>query len=444
MITNIVRGLWVWLVICAVLLVYALRRGLTLFIADPQRRKARVAQLQGSTLRAAMAFLGACFVKLGQVMSSRPDLFEPEMIGELRLLQDKLPPFPFSIVKATVEADLKKPLSEVFADFEEQAIAAASVAQVHRAHLKDGREVAVKVLRPNVRSQVERDGTLLLMGAKLMNLHPLIRLSDPVGFTQSFVDGLVSQTDLRVEGANYEKFRQNFRSEKRVAFPDVLHQLTSERVLVMDFVRGQKLDQLGPGDHSDIATTLREAAFKMCLEDGFVHADMHPGNMVKRADGVLVFFDVGLATQMKPNSHEMFVDMTKCIAMGTTDDMVDHFKRYHVYLGDVDWIAMRADIDAFSSKFRGRDVSQLDYGEMVNEMLAIGRRYHVRPMSDLALVIVGTVTAQGIGKMLCPQVNDFVEMSKFLIPLLTRRGENVPDSDEARNARALLDPAKQA
>jgi ubiquinone biosynthesis protein len=411
----------------------------TLLIADPRRRRARVAELQGKTLRAAMAFLGACFVKLGQVMSSRPDLFEPEMIAELRHLQDRLPPFPFSVVKQTLERDLGKPVGDVFADFEEEPIAAASVAQVHRAHLKGGQEVAVKVLRPNVRAQVERDGALLLMGAKLMNLHPMIRLSDPVGFTQSFVDGLVNQTDLRGEGANYDKFRENFKNENRVAFPEVFHELTTERVLVMDFVRGQKLDRLGEGDHSQIATALREAAFKMCLEDGFVHADMHPGNMVKREDGVLVFFDVGLATQMKPNSHEMFVDMTKCIAMGTTDDMVEHFKRYHVYLGDVDWAALRADIDAFSTKFRGRDVSQLDYGDMVNEMLGIGRRYHVRPMSDLALVIVGTVTAQGIGKMLCPQVNDFVEMSKFLIPLLTRRGEKVPDSAEARNARALLD-----
>ena len=436
--TNVLRGLWVWTLISGYLVLYAFRRLGTLGISDVKQKRARIAAIQGQVLRAGMSHLGACFVKLGQVMSSRPDLFEPELIEELRKLQDKLPAFPFAIVRRTIESDLGKKLDELFSELDETPVAAASVAQVHRGRLKDGVEVAVKVLRPNVRAQVERDGSLLLFSAKLLALHPSIRLSDPVGFTREFVFGLSRQTDLRVEAANYEQFRENFKNDPRIAFPRVFEALTTEKLLVMEFVRGTKVDALGPGDHSKLATALREAAFKMCLDDGFLHADMHPGNMVRRDDGVLVLLDVGLATKIAPRTHEMFIDMTKCLAMGAPEDIINHFKRYHVYMGEVDWDTMLVELRAFAVKFRSRDVSQLDYGEMVNDMLALGRRYHVRPMSDLALVIVGTVTVQGIGKMLAPQINDFAEMSKFLIPILMKRGEKVPDSDEAKQAQAAV------
>ncbi len=435
------RGLWVGILVLGFVCAYGLKRLGTLFIKDETERRGKIATLQGSMLRRAMGTLGACFVKLGQVMSSRPDLFEPNVIAELRLLQDRLPPFSFGKVKQAVEVQLGKPLSEVFSEFDQAPVAAASVAQVHRARLKDGREVAVKVLRPSVRAQVERDGTLLTLGAKVLALHPTLRLSDPVGFTVEFVQGLVRQTDLRIEADNYDLFRKNFASDPRIAFPEIYRELSGERVLVMEFVRGTKVDALPAGDHTALSTALREATMKMCFVDGFMHADMHPGNMVQRDDGVLVLFDVGLATKLSEQVLEVFVDMVKCIAMGSPDDMINHLQRYHLYEGEVDWEAMRKDLEAFGATFRKQDVAQLDYGEMTNAIMALGRRYHVRPIPALSLVIVGTVTVQGIGKMLAPHINDFQEMSKFLIPVIMKMGQKVPDTDEARNAQRAIGAA---
>jgi ubiquinone biosynthesis protein len=431
---NALRGLLVWAVIAVFGLVYGLCRLGTFMIRDPVSRKRAVSRLQGRMLRVLMSSLGACFVKLGQVMSSRPDLFEPALIDELRLLQDNLPPFAFRKVRRTVEAELARPLASVFTEFDQQPVAAASVAQVHRARLASGDEVAVKVLRPNVRAQVERDGTLLMVAAKLLALHPTIRLSDPVGFTREFVDGLVRQTDLRIEAVHYEQFRQNFNHSDRLSFPAIYEQETSEKVLTMEFVRGTKVDALLDGGHREVADTLRSATMQMLFVDGFMHADMHPGNMVLREDGKVVLFDVGLATKLSSEVLEMFVDLTKCIAMGTPDDTIAHLKRYHVYGDSVDWQQMKTDLEAFGQHFRAQDVSKLDYGEMIGEILAIGRRYHVHPVPQLALVIVGMVTVQGIAKMLAPEVNDFQEMSKFLVPLLMKQGQKLPDTAEARAA----------
>jgi ubiquinone biosynthesis protein len=177
---------------------------------------------------------------------------------------------------------------------------------------------------------------------------------------------------------------------------------------------------------------LRMTMFKMCFEDGFVHADLHPGNMVVQDDGTLVIFDAGLAKLLHEDVLIQFIDMAKCLAMGTPDDLVGHLKRFHTYLDTVDWEALRVEVGAFAGKFRAKDVAKLEYGEMITEMLALGRKYHVHPLTDMMLVFVALITAQGIGKMLEPEHNVFATVAQHLIPILIARNERVPDTAEAR------------
>jgi ubiquinone biosynthesis protein len=435
---NFLHFLWLLVVVVVCGVMYGLGRlGIFLFVWGKRRRRA-LGHLRGWMLRQSMTSLGATFIKLGQVMSTRPDLFAPEIINQLRRLQDKLPPFGFGRVKSTIEAELGKPMTEVFRDFEQTAIAAASVAQVHRAHLKDGREVAVKVLRPGVRRQVERDKALLIGGARLIALRPKWRLSDPVGHTEHFVEAIYEQTDLRIEAANYTRFRENFAGRPNVSFPEVYPELSGEKMLTMQFVRGVKVDAL-PADRppefkKKLAETVRMSMFKMCFEDGFVHADLHPGNMVVQDDGTLIIFDAGLAKLLHEDVLIQFIDMTKCLAMGTPDDLVNHLKRFHTYLGTIDWESLRKEVHEFALKFRAKDVAKLEYGELISEMFAIGRKYRVHPVTDMMLVFVALITAQGIGKMLEPEHNVFGAVAMFLMPILMKRNEHIPQTAEAKAA----------
>jgi ubiquinone biosynthesis protein len=410
------------------LIVYAFGRVAALFAGDEEKRRRAVAALRGRVLRRAMTALGATFVKLGQVMSTRPDLLEPEIIDELRKLQDRLPAFPIERVHAIILADLGKPATECFAQLDDKPIAAASVSQVHRGRMRDGREVAVKVLRPDVRERIERDAAILGLFARVAAWHPTVRLSDPVGHLEHFIGGILDQTDLRLEQKNYDRFRELFAETPGVHFPEVHPELSSMRVMTMEMLRGKKLDALPPGDHSEVAKRLQLVFFKMVYEDGFVHADLHPGNLLLLDSGEIAIFDVGLVKHVGEDVLIQIVDFTKCLVMGQTEDFVAHIKRFHTYQTEVDWPRFAKDLEVFLGHFRKQNIAELELGELMGEILALGRRYRVRPVADMALVMVAMVTAEGLGKQLNPQNNLFQDVAGFLVPVLAKRGMAVPSA----------------
>ena len=401
---------------------YVVGRFFTLFVFDAERRRVSVARLRGRVLRASLARLGATFVKLGQVMSTRPDLFDRELIDELRGLQDRLPAFSMDGAKAIVEADLGGSLDAHFASFE-APIAAASVAQVHRARLHDGSEVAVKILRPDVHEQVERDAAILLAMARVLEWIPRARASEPREHLSHFVQGIIDQTDLRLEAEHYERFRRNFAGVEGVRFPRVYGEHSGRRVLTMEFLHGTKVDELGPGDHSLVVDRLRNALLKMLFEDGFVHADLHPGNFVITKDQEIAIFDVGLVKGLSDASLIQFIDWNKCLVMGTSEDYVHHLRTYFLSdRDDVDWAALTADVDAFAKTFRGKSAAEIESKEIIQRALSVGRKYGLRPMTEMTLIMVAMITCEGVGKQLDPTSDSMAKVAAYLMPILARRG----------------------
>jgi ubiquinone biosynthesis protein len=394
----------------------------TLFMRGAERRRVAVARLRGRCLRAVMERLGATFVKLGQVMSTRPDLFEPALIDELRGLQDRLPAFPTADARRIVEEDLGCSLEERFASFGDP-VAAASVAQVHRAHLRDGTPVAVKVLRPDVRARVERDAVILLAGARALELVPSVRASEPRGHLAHLVQGIVDQTDLRLEADNYDRFHRNFASVEGVRFPRVYRAESGQRVLTMEFVQGTKIDELGPGDHRPIVERLRNAVLKMLFEDGFVHADLHPGNFVVTPGGEIAIFDVGLVKALGEESLVQYIDWNRCLAMGTSEDYVRHLRTYYLRdREDVDWDALTGEVDAFARSLRGKTAAQIEAKDIIDRALALGRKHGLRPPTEMTLIMVAVITCEGVGKQLDPTSDSMAKIAEYLTPILVRRG----------------------
>jgi ubiquinone biosynthesis protein len=420
---NLIRGLFMLIFLIGVALVYwSGRFGIWIATRDSDKRARRVARWKGRTLRRSMTILGATFIKMGQVMSSRPDLLEPEIIEELKVLQDRLPAFAFWRARRIIEADLGKPIGEIFAEIDEKPVAAASVAQVHRAKLKDGTEVAVKVLRPSIRRQVERDSAILMVGARLLALSPKARLSDPVGHLKHFVEAIIGQTDLTFEADNYVRFAANFAGTPDVVFPTIHRELCSKRVLVMEFMRGTKFEQRDRAHDKQLALTVRQMMFKMCFADGFVHADLHPGNFLVREDHRLIVFDAGMAKLLRDDILVQFIDFARCLTIGTADDFVSHVRKYHTYAGELDWAAFRTDIVPLIDGFRAKNTGSLEYSHLFGDIFALARKYKARPVVDLTLVMVAMVTVQGIGKVLDPESNVFKEVGGYLMPILAQRG----------------------
>ncbi|GAB4216124.1 MAG: hypothetical protein OHK0013_42270 [Sandaracinaceae bacterium] len=403
----VIRGAQIGLAIAWMLLRYAVLRLGVLVTADDDVVGIRQRDhLRGRLLRETLEGLGATFIKLGQVMSTRPDLFSPPIIEELEALQDALPAF--GDARRIIEAELGASASRLV-ELDEQPVAAASVAQVHRGRLDDGREVAIKILRPDVRLLAQRDGAILhAFAAALMSVSEAARHAELVDHLDHFLDGIIRQTDLRIEAENYARFRRNFRRFKKVRFPEVIAELSGERILVMEFVRGEKVTRAHAERFPDLARRLREAFLQMCFVDGFLHADLHPGNFVIEEDGTICIFDVGLTKALTEELLTYYIDFNRCLAFGTTEDFMHHLRTYHQYMeGTVDWPELERDVAEFAREFRAMSAKDLEFRVLIDRVFATGRKHGVRPQPEMTLMMVGLVTAEGLGKQLDPDASSF-------------------------------------
>ena len=400
---------WLWLVVS---------------FAGRKRRQAWFGRCVLDLFRA----LGATFIKVGQIMSTRPDLLPDYITHALEHLQDDVGPFPFTQVVRTIEEDLRKPLYEIFAEFAPVPLASASVSQVHKARLPDGRVVAVKVRRPNLVELCTFDLAVMRTIAHWLGKLPPLEPLEPESAVEEFGRAVFAQLDFYIEARNNQRFRENFRGQNEVVFPEVLAELSSERILCMTFIEGTKI--LGVGhtrsDPKRIARLGMHALMKMIFEDGFVHADLHPGNIFITTDDRVALLDLGLVGELDPPHRAALARFFAAWAQRDGDAMAKQM--YSLSTGHSDdpktYEAFRASVIDFVGRYWGQRLADVQVGKVLIDMLGILRRHRIRMPPAFTIVNISIAVTEGIGKQLDPDLDLMAEAIPFFMahPSLAQSG----------------------
>jgi len=388
--------------------------------AGKARRRAWLGQVIVDLFRE----LGATFVKIGQIMSTRPDIIPEHISTALAELQDSVGPFPFEAVVKTIERDLGLPLAKLYAEFAPVPLASASVSQVHKARLPDGRIVAVKVRRPDVVEICTFDLAVIRLGARALAALPSIGTLAPVAAVEEFGRAIFAQLDFRIEARNNRRFRDNFRSEPAVVFPDVIDALSSERILTMTFVTGTKILST-PATRSDPKRVARlglKTLLKMIFEDGFVHADLHPGNIFITADDKLALLDLGLVGELDEPHRKAFARFFAAWAQRDGDTMARVMYEMSANAGaagdgkrDEGFERYRAAIIEFVGRYWGQRLGEVQVGKVLLDMLGILRKHRVRMNPSFTIVNIAIAVTEGIGKQLDPELDLMSEALPYFL-----------------------------
>ena len=366
--------------------------------------------------------LGATFIKIGQIASTRADLLPGPLVDELVALQDRVPAFPFEQVRRTIESDLGRPLEDVFADFETVPIAAASVAQVHRAVLRsNGSRVAVKVRRPDILEKIRLDRSILLaVGGALERVVPTLRLVDVQGALRTFCDAVGQQAHLRNEADHNRRFTANFAGDPDVGFPALHPEACSDAVLTMDFVDGVRENELaeaGVDVRALVATGMR-CVCRMIFLHGFVHADLHPGNLRFQPPGRLVLLDLGLVGEISEADRITTARTIHALATGDGVTVARMFHDNAAHANVADYGAYEAEIVAFVDAVRARGLANLEVTKEIGRIFDILRRHRIQARSHMTMANLAMMTAEGLGKRLAPELSLTDESIPYLVEAL--------------------------
>jgi len=365
--------------------------------------------------------LGATFIKVGQIMSTRPDLIPEHISTALAELQDHVGPFPFEDVVRAVEADLGRPLGTLFAEFAPVPIASASVSQVHKARLPDGRIVAVKVRRPDVVEICTFDLVVMKLWARLIARIPSISTLSPMETLDEFGRAVFAQLDFRVEADNNRRFRTNFKGHPDVVFPDVVETLSGERVLTMSYIAGTKIlaTRATRSDPKRVARLGLATLMKMIFEDGFVHADLHPGNIFITPDDKLALLDLGLVGELDEHHRKGFSRLFAAWAQRDGDGMARVIHKLSTGSDQADdperFERLRAAIIEFVGRYWGQRLGDVQVGRVLLDLLGIMRRHRVRVNASFTIVNIAIAVTEGIGKQLDPELDLMQEALPYFL-----------------------------
>ncbi len=419
----------------------------------------------GERLARALTEAGPSFIKLGQALSTRSDLLGEEMTTDLAPLQDNLPPFAADLARATIAEELGAPVDELFAEFDDHAIAAASIAQVHFAVTHDGRKVAVKVLRPDIEAAFQRDVDLLTWIAEIAErTQPQLRRLKPIASIATLAETVELEMDLRFEAAAAAELAENFKDDPEFKVPEVDWQLTARRVLTTERLIGgiplDDRDEIVAAGHDPVKILTRAAAasFRQVFRDGFFHADTHPGNMFVLPDGRIAVVDFGIMGRLDLKSRRNIAEML--VAFLNRD-----YRRAAEIHFEAGWVPRDRSVDHFTQACRSiaepildKPQNEISIAKLLAQLFRITETFRMETQPELLLLQKTMLVAEGTARTLAPEANmwflirplieewmraNFGPEAKVrdVVQNLTHAVERLPDmiSDVERTSRMLAD-----
>ncbi len=358
--------------------------------------------------------LGPTFIKIGQTLSTRADLLPLSAMLELAKLQEQVMPFPTEAAVKTIETDLGGSIQQFFKEFDYTPIAAASLAQAYKAVLADGKVVVVKVQRPNLSKLIAADIQILEgVAAELMHYPSLCRHTNWPGVVQEFKRTIFEEIDYIQEGKNADRFRQNFRSFTSIFIPHIIWRLTGRRVLTIEFVEGVRVDDIQAWRNQgilrdDITAIGAHFYLKQLLEDGFFHADPHPGNLRIMPDGRVGIFDFGMVGQLSPQLKEHTINAFLHVIQRDYRSLIDDFVGMGFLDSSVDREALYGDLSPIIDQRFSEGMSRMRFRQILFDFSEVCWRYPFRLPTEFTYVMRALLTLEGVALIINPQFN-FVE-----------------------------------
>jgi ubiquinone biosynthesis protein len=370
-------------------------------------------------VRMALAALGPAFVKLGQFASNRPDFLPPDLIASLEKLQDAVPPFSESRAVAIIEQELGRKIDELFTKFNRMPFASASMAQVHRAQLRDGADVAVKVQRPDIADTITIDCEIMMHIATLMEKHIQgMSAIQPRKLVEEFSNAIRKEQDFTIEAMHIERFADNFKDDHTVHIPVVYKSYSSRRVITSEFIDGIKVTNIkdviaSGGDPREIARRGAAAVLRQIFVHGFFHADPHAGNILIRKDNEVCFIDLGMTGTLTQSTRERLCSIIIGIARQNPQKIVTELAemsyRQFQYREELEY-----EVSELLQEYSTRSIAAIDIGEVFRRLLKIISTHQLRMMPGFYLLVKAMITIEGVALKLDPQFNMMEHLDPFV------------------------------
>lgn len=386
-----------------------------------QKKREPVDKLsKAQRLRLAFEELGPTYIKLGQILSIRPDLIPAAFIEELAKLQDNVPPFSFSDVKQIIENELGRPVEEVYSELSNEPLASASIGQVHKAVLMDNEQVAIKIQRPGIRKTIEIDLEIMLHLATLAERHiEELAVHQPVRIVEEFARTLEKEIDYTIEAANMQRFAHNFLNDATIYVPKVFQELSTSRILTMEFVDGikvsktEQLDQEGL-DRELITARGTDIILKQVFYHGFFHADPHPGNIYVLPHNVICLFDFGMVGSTERHTRERFVDLIDAVVRRDAAMATQVLLRLTLWEERPEMRLLEGEMADFMGKHLYKPLKDIEVGKLLQQLIELASRHKLRIPADLFLMMKALATVEGVGRLLYPEFDMIAQAAPFI------------------------------